>query len=252
MDSQGNNNSGPWFAVSMGLLGLIVGYALATGMNGSVAIGGNNGGGGTTPPPPAPAGRFATALEAFTAYAADIGINEDTFESCVSSGKHAQEVTADLSAGSAAGIDGTPGFWVLGPKGKTKKISGAFPFDTFKETFEAMLNDDPKFVSETTTPPTADDDPVLGQANAPITVIEFTDYQCPFCSRHFLQTFGQIKKEYVDTGKVKYVSRDYPLGFHPHAQKASESANCAGDQGKYWEMHDALFQNQEEWSGLQS
>lgn len=100
------------------------------------------------------------------------------------------------------------------------------------------------------TPADADDDPVLGQADAPVTLIEFTDYQCPFCSRHFTQTYGQIKKEYIDTGKVKYVVRDYPLGFHPHAQKTSEATECADKQGKFWEMHDKLFQTQATWSPL--
>lgn len=100
------------------------------------------------------------------------------------------------------------------------------------------------------TPAGVDDDPVIGDADAPITLIEFTDYQCPFCARHFTQTYGQIKKEYVDTGKVKIVLRDYPLGFHQHAQKAAEAANCAGDQDLYWEMHDMLFNTQATWSSL--
>lgn len=91
----------------------------------------------------------------------------------------------------------------------------------------------------------ADDDPFLGKKNAPVTLIEFTDYQCPFCARHFTNTFDQIKKEYVDTGKVKYVVRDYPLGFHNNAQKAAEATECADDQGKFWEMHDMLFGNQQ-------
>lgn len=97
-------------------------------------------------------------------------------------------------------------------------------------------------------PANADDDPMLGDEDATVTLIEFTDYQCPFCSRHFEQTYGQIKKDYVDTGKVKLVVRDYPLSFHPNAQKASEATECADDQGKFWEMHDKLFQTQGTWS----
>ena len=93
-------------------------------------------------------------------------------------------------------------------------------------------------------PPSADDDAFLGEEDAPVTIVEFTDYQCPFCGRHFTQTFGQIKSSYIDTGKVKYVTRDYPLSFHPFAQKASEASECAEDQGKFWEMHDKLFTNQ--------
>jgi protein-disulfide isomerase len=98
------------------------------------------------------------------------------------------------------------------------------------------------------TPPTVDDDEVLGDEDATITLVEFTDYQCPFCQRHFQQTYGQIKKDYIDTGKVKLVVRDYPLSFHPHAQKAAEASECAGDQGKFWEMHDKLFGSLNEWS----
>jgi len=89
-----------------------------------------------------------------------------------------------------------------------------------------------------------DDDPVLGDKNAPVTIVSFEDYQCPYCKRAFDQTLPQLKKEYIDTGKVKLVFRDYPLSFHPEAQPASESAECADDQGKFWEYHDELYKNQ--------
>ncbi len=100
------------------------------------------------------------------------------------------------------------------------------------------------------TPATPDDDPVLGEDDAPITMIEFTDYECPFCGRHYEQTYGQIKSEYIDTGKVKLVVRDYPLSFHPKAMKAAMAAECAGDQDMYFDMHSLLFANQATWSGL--
>ncbi|MFH1326849.1 MAG: thioredoxin domain-containing protein [archaeon] len=90
-----------------------------------------------------------------------------------------------------------------------------------------------------------DDDDVLGDEDAPVTMIEFSDYECPFCGRHFTQTYNQIKQAYVDTGKVKIVFRDFPLSFHQSAQKAAEAAECAGEQEKYWEMHDKLFENQQ-------
>jgi protein-disulfide isomerase len=84
-----------------------------------------------------------------------------------------------------------------------------------------------------------------GNNNAKLTLVEFTDYQCPFCSRHFRDTLPQIDSEYVKTGKVRYVLREFPLeSIHPKAFKAAEAANCAGEQGKYWEMHDRLFGNQ--------
>ncbi len=89
-----------------------------------------------------------------------------------------------------------------------------------------------------------DDDPLKGKADAPVTIIEFSDYQCPFCGRFVKNTFPDIAKKYIDAGKVKYVFRDFPLEFHKQAPKASEAANCAADKGKYWEMHDKLFDNQ--------
>lgn len=160
------SNGNPWFASTVGLAGLIVGYVIATGMQGfnGISLGANN-----NPLPSAPTDQQAPVVPPPT-------------------------------------------------------------------------ND---------TPPTGGEDaPFMGEEDATVTVVEFTDYQCPFCQRHFQQTFGQIKTNYVDTGKIKYVSRHYPLGFHPNAQKASEAAACAEDQGKFWEMHEALFEKQSEWSNL--
>ena len=89
------------------------------------------------------------------------------------------------------------------------------------------------------------DNPVLGRADAPVTLVEFSDYQCPFCRQFFDATFPALKKEYIETGKVRYAFRDFPIDeIHPLARKAAEAARCAGDQGKYWEMHDLLFANQ--------
>lgn len=88
-----------------------------------------------------------------------------------------------------------------------------------------------------------DDDSIKGDKNAPVTIVEFSDYECPFCEKFYTQTYGQIKEKYIDTGKVNLVYRDFPLNFHKNAQKAAEAAECAGEQGKYYEMHDALFEN---------
>jgi len=82
--------------------------------------------------------------------------------------------------------------------------------------------------------------PSLGRADAPLTLVEFTDLQCQFCNRFSTQVFGQIKAAYIDTGKVRFVTRDFPLDFHPYALPAARAARCAGEQGKFWEMRDAL------------
>jgi protein-disulfide isomerase len=103
-------------------------------------------------------------------------------------------------------------------------------------------------VQATPTPPavveaSVDDDPAWGPEDAPVTIIEFSDFQCPFCSRFINQTYPQIKQEYE--GQVRFVYRDFPLNsIHPWAQKAAEAGECADDQGKFWEYHDAIFQAQ--------
>lgn len=90
-----------------------------------------------------------------------------------------------------------------------------------------------------------DDDPILGDKNAPVTIIEFSDYECPFCKRHFESTHPELVKNYIDTGKAKLVFRDFPLSFHdPMASKEAIAASCAQDQGgdkKYFEFHDEIF-----------
>lgn len=91
-----------------------------------------------------------------------------------------------------------------------------------------------------------DDDPVLGDPNAPVTIIEFSDYQCPFCRKFWTDVYPQLKKEYIDTGKVKLVYRDYPLDSHPMALSAAIAAQCTKPYGAkaYWRMHDKIFSEQ--------
>jgi protein-disulfide isomerase len=115
-------------------------------------------------------------------------------------------------------------------------------------------------VKDTATPPSGqdtvkakeisvDDDPYIGSADAPVTIVEFSDFQCPFCAGFYSSTFPQLKQDYIDTGKVKLVYRDFPLSnIHQYAEKAAEAANCAQEQGKYWEYSDILFKNQSDWN----
>ncbi len=88
--------------------------------------------------------------------------------------------------------------------------------------------------------------PSMGAKTAKVTIVEFSDFQCPFCGRYATQTMPQVLNEYVKTGKVRYIFRNFPLDqLHPLAEKAAEAAACAGDQGKYWEAHDRFFKNQQ-------
>jgi len=85
-------------------------------------------------------------------------------------------------------------------------------------------------------------DPVEGSRNAPVTIVEFSDFECPFCANFVTQTYLQIKQDYIDTGKVRLVYKYFPLkGIHPYAYEAAKAAECAHEQGKFWEYHFVLY-----------
>jgi protein-disulfide isomerase len=86
--------------------------------------------------------------------------------------------------------------------------------------------------------------PVLGNPEAPIAIVEFSDFQCPYCGRFQQDTFSELKKVYIDTGRVRYISRQFPLPMHPLARDAAIAARCAAKQQAYWKMRDSLFSQQ--------
>ena len=96
-----------------------------------------------------------------------------------------------------------------------------------------------------------DDDPIRGDPDAKITIIEFSDFQCPFCARFHVQTLPLLLDEYINSGKANLVYRDFPIqSIHPNAMPAAVAAECADEQGEYWEYHDILFENQNQWNKL--
>jgi len=129
---------------------------------------------------------------------------------------------------------------------------------TFKTTSQSIKQNSSIETAQTTdTQPTENSDTgtgnndntySLGDEDAPIVVIDFSDYQCPFSKKFHSNILPQLKLDYIDTGKVKYIFKDFPLKIHPKVLYAHYAANCAGEQEKYWEMHDKLFENQQEWS----
>ena len=199
-------------------------------------------------------GDGATAV--FSTMAADLALDGEAFAACLSSGRHDAVIQANQDEGIALGVNGTPAFFING-----FPISGAQPFELFEYAVglaeEGTLAD--AYVAPAAEAAPTPAGPVevdtegaysIGAADAPVVIVEFTDYQCPFCSRHFLETFPQIKANYVDTGQVRYVYLDFPLtSIHPQAQAAAEAARCAGDQDAYLPMHDMLFARQSEWGG---
>lgn len=142
---------------------------------------------------------------------------------------------------------------------KSVKCSGCGDEDAFNTKVEASIEayvkkqQDAAKAGQAPAAPTEpvdvsmDDDAVKGDASAPVTIVEFSDFQCPYCGRYATQTFPEINEKYIKTGKVKYVFRDFPLGFHQNARPASIAAECVKEMGgdnAYWEYHDTLFTNQ--------
>lgn len=87
------------------------------------------------------------------------------------------------------------------------------------------------------------DSPMLGSKEAPLTIVEFTDFQCPFCSRFYTEVFPDLKKNYIDSGKARFYSMDLPLDIHQNALQAAQAGQCAGEQGQFWQMHDRMQRN---------
>ena len=193
---------------------------------------------------------------AFGDYAEELGLDLEAFEECVAEDRYATEIESDLDSGAALGISGTPTFLING-----QLLVGAQPLEAFNTAIATVKEGGQLASNEPSQPeqPAAAPTPAafteqyagaMGDPNAPVTIVEFTDYQCPYCSRHSLETMPAIVSEFVDTGRVYYVLKDLPLDqLHPDARAAAEAARCAGDQDAYWEMHDAIFANQSEWAG---
>lgn len=170
------------------------------------------------------------------AWAGEVKAKTKEFEQCFDDEEFKTEIEKDLQDGTAAGVSGTPTFFINGTS-----VVGALPYSEFQKVINAALANSnargPAVVS-------TDDDPALGDPNAPVTIIEFSDFECPFCRRFWQETLPQIKAEYIDTGKARFVYRDFPLSMHPGAFPAALAANCANQQGKFWEMHDKIFSEQ--------
>jgi protein-disulfide isomerase len=178
------------------------------------------------------------------------------FTQCFDSHKYAAKVKADLAAAQPS-IDsikgGTPSSFINGIF-----VNGAQPWATFKKAIDKALSgpanawpaqaaDVDTGVKLANVPNVSSDDVVLGDPNAPVTFIEYGDYQCPFCARFFNDTEPLIRDQYIKTGKVKMIFRNYPFldGFvsppGTESEYSAEAAECAKDQGKFWEYHDALY-----------
>jgi protein-disulfide isomerase len=205
-------------------------------------------------------------------YAQDLGLDMGKFKNALDTEKYKGRIKKDMDDAANFGARGTPNFFING-----RNFRGAQPIESFKSVIDEELKKaDDKLKSGTprgqlyaeltragldkaAAPPPqpqrpgeADANtvfradikgaPIKGAKDAPVTIVQFSDYQCPFCSR-VEPTIAKVMDDYK--GKVRVVWRDLPLPFHPNALPAAIAARAAGDQGKYWEMHDKIFANQQ-------
>ena len=194
--------------------------------------------------------------ELFNGYAAEIGLDVEQFRACLESGEFTDRVEQSIRAGAQRGVNSTPSFFING-----QQLTGAQPLDTFNQAIATVRSggqlagaqepEAPAAPGVEPTPVAINNDAAaaLGDPNAPVTIVEFTDYQCPYCARHAEQTLPQLIQQYIDSGDVYYVVKDFPLdSIHPLARSAAAAARCAGEQDAYWPMHDELFTQQASWA----
>jgi protein-disulfide isomerase len=181
----------------------------------------------------------ANAVQALKQMAGDLGVDQAQFDACLDGDQYASQVDADQQQGIAAGVTGTPAFRINGAE-----VSGAQPYSVFKDQIDYYLAGGQAPTLEIP----ADSYRSMGEADAPVVVTEFSDYQCPACGQVEQVVIPELISQYVDTGKVRFVYREFPLpSLHPYAEKAAEAAVCAGEQGDYWDMHEKLFATQADW-----
>ncbi|MFC1646934.1 DsbA family protein [Patescibacteria group bacterium] len=206
--------------------------------------------------------KFNSLNDAMSDIAKKVKIDDKKLLSCLSSASKAEIVNNDVAIARDLGASGTPAYFING-----RFLGGAFPPDIFKEIIDKELDgtatDDASTYSEflqnaynserKSFNPVAKkidirDSSIRGESDAKVVIVEFSDFQCPFCKRG-KATINQIADEYKKD--VKVVFKHLPLvAIHPHAQKTAEAAECAKDQGKFWEFHDQLFETQEVWSSI--
>jgi len=172
--------------------------------------------------------------------AKQLKLKERDFNSCLDEGKYAKKVTDDQSAGTAWGVSGTPTFFINGVR-----LVGAQPQAQFEGVIEAELKGEKQVLGAGTDETGSvrvdvnyGNGYVKGKSDAQVKMIEFSDFECPYC-KSAAPTVKAVQDKYGDKLSLEY--RHFPLAFHSKAQKAAEAAECAGEQGKFWEFHDKIF-----------
>lgn len=215
--SKNNTFANPWFAVATGLIGVIIGIAIGPSL-----------------------GSFEGGLSLFA------GAQAKKFTECLESGKFTEPVKNELNEGSVAGVSGTPGTVAYSNKtGKSILVSGAQPIANFEDKIKKLLEDnipEEELNTNTVVPPDVNSDHIKGDKGAEISLIVYTDFQCPYCGRVH-PTLQQLVDKYK--GQVNWVYRHFPLSFHQNAQIAAEATECAADLAgneAFWQFTDKMFE----------
>jgi protein-disulfide isomerase len=197
------------------------------------------------------------------------GVDMKVYNECVASTRIKSKVEQRVAAAQKLGFTGTPSFqFVQQATGKTYPLVGAQPANVFAAAIDSLLlGKEPPGVEAATKPElpswakadglspdpkrpgyTIAGDPYKGNPKAKVIMVEFGDFECPACQHHALETQPTLDKKFVDNGEVMWVAKHFPLRTHARAPVASAASECAGDQGRFWSMHDALFARLEQWS----
>jgi protein-disulfide isomerase len=211
-----------------------------------------------------------------TSYLAGVAQNSGAemtpYSQCINTGRAQTAIQQSIAAGSALGFNGTPSFQFIEKKsGKTYQMIGAYPAETFSQWIEPILaGQEPAQAKATATPAPVElplwanakglaadskrpgfnlaGDPYRGDLEASVVVVEFSNFQCTACKKHALEVQPAIDQALVNTGQVLWVFKNLMLRSLPQSPAAAAAAECAGEQGRFWEMHDLLFSTQEQWS----
>ncbi len=212
-------------------------------------------------------------LPIFARLAEQVGADMTAYQACMDAGDTAAVVDARVEEGMGRGITGTPTFqFIRTADSAAFLLVGAQPYEQFESMVTTLLaGETPAVAQEPAAQPeqqgipfwataeglapdpdhpgyTVAGDEVRGSEDAPLTVIEYSDFQCPYCKRHVDETQPTLDEKYVDTGEVRWVFKHFPLNIHPQAPAAGAAAECASDQGQFWQMHEKLFATQGDWS----
>ena len=220
-------------------------------------------------------GNSADPLPVFERLATESGADLDAYTACMENDQAAKQafIDAAIAEGQAAGVSGTPSFNFLGGPDGQYLLVGAQPYEQFAAYVEALAageapigaeqqqaeNGAPAEIPVWATAEGWQPDPdrpglnmagdwYRGDLDAKVVVVEFSDFQCPFCRKHVEETQPALDEQFVDTGEVMWIFKHFPLQIHPQAPAAGAAAECAGDQGQFWEMHELLFANVNAWS----